>query len=142
MSIVKGCTRRALKLASVNDRSCEEEIFVVPRRTFKFSFHSVSITRMQFPVRVAFAGAAHKTQGQNLKKAVVDFISPLFPPGELNVDLCRVKKFSDLLLLHNPADTPHTAPKAHLMSVPVANPVFKEAVDLVQTLLYSPHNDS
>lgn len=122
--------RRAQKLASVDDRSCEEDFFV-PRITFKFSFHGVNITGMQFPVLVSFAGTVHKAQGQRLKKEAVHLRSPSFSPFQLNVALSAVRISSNLLLLYKHGDIPRMGSTVYVMLVPVGNPVPKNAVDLV-----------
>lgn len=80
MFIVKGFTRRALKLGFVGDRGREEDIFVVPQVTFKFRFHGIHVSGRQFPVRVAFARNVHKAHYQTLKREMVDFRCPCFLP--------------------------------------------------------------
>lgn len=128
--VLKRSTTRALYVESVDGD--ERETFVLHRIKFQFNFHGVKITRMQFPVRLAFAGTVHKAQGQTLAKVVVDLRSNYFSPGQLYVALSRVRKSGDVLLMHNTEDTPTGAQVMHPMPVSVSNPVLKEAVQFAE----------
>lgn len=95
-------------MTSVNDRIRAEDDSIVPRITLKFSFYDVNVTRMQIAVRVAIVGIVHKAQGQRLKKALIDLRPPYFSPGHFNCARYRVRKCSDLILLHKRRDIPRT----------------------------------
>lgn len=123
---------RALKLGFIDDH-CRQKNFL-SCITFKLSFRALNITILQLSVWVTFAITAHKVQGETIKKVVVDLRSPFFSPGQFNVAICRVRKASDFLLLYRPVDTVHAWSAGHLMHVTGANPVFKETVDLFESI--------
>ena len=54
---------------------------------------------LQFSIRVSFAMTVNKTQGQSLKVAGVDLLSPCFSPGQLYVAFSRVGSSKNLFLL-------------------------------------------
>ena len=88
----------------------------------------MKLTRVQFPVRLAFAGTVHKGQGETLGRVLVDLRSNFFAPGQLYVALSRARRSTDVLLLHKEEDKPPGATPVHQMPVPVGNMVLKEAV--------------
>lgn len=95
---------------------------------FQLSFRGVKITRMQFPVRFAFAGTVYKARVQTLGKFLVDFISNCFSLGQNYVELSRVRKIEDVLLMLNTDDTLTGENALHKIPVAVSNPVPKKAV--------------
>lgn len=128
MFVVKSHTRRCLCVTQIDKDGREGSTYTLNRIKFQFSFHGVSITRKQFPVRLAFSGTVHKSQGQTLDKIVVDLRSPFFSAGQLYVALSQVRRAQDVLLLHNEEDTPRNSGTFHQMPVTVQNPFLPESV--------------
>jgi len=70
-----------------------EARFPVHRRGNKY----LEATRLQFPLKIAFATTIHKCQGQTLQSVVVS-LRGYFGPGQAYVALSRCKKLSNLHL--------------------------------------------
>jgi exonuclease III len=74
----------------------------VPIQKMKATFKhrgSVRIQRSQFPLVLAYAITSHKSQGQTLKKVIVDFSgNRRSDAGSFYVAVTRVKKLTDLYL--------------------------------------------
>ena len=62
------------------------------------------LRRRQFPVRLAFAMAVNKSQGQPLKHVGLDLRSPIFSHGQLYVGLSRCTSGNRLKVLLKEAD--------------------------------------
>ena len=71
----------------------------IPIRPFtaKWEHGDKTLTRTQFPLRLAWAMTIHKSQGLTLDKAVIDLGEVDFTPGLSFVAISRVKKVSGLL---------------------------------------------
>ena len=52
--------------------------------------------RKQFPLRLAYSMNYNKSQGQELKKCLVDIRSPPFVHGHLYVSLSRIRFFDNI----------------------------------------------
>jgi len=81
------------------------EFGAVPIKKMKASFsvnparNSIRIQRSQFPLVLAYAITAHKSQGQTLEEVIVDFSGKgRSAPGSFYVAVTRVKKLSNLFL--------------------------------------------
>ena len=58
-----------------------------------------SMTRRQFPVRLAFAMAINKSQGQSMNFVEIDLRTPVFSHGQLYVALSRCRSFDRISVL-------------------------------------------
>jgi len=77
------------------------EVHFIPRIKFDIQIGGVDsrITRVQYPVRPAYAVTVHKSQACTLNRVVIDLRKGVFDHGQLYVALSRVRKATDLLLL-------------------------------------------
>lgn len=95
-----GVVRRqpiVLKVETIGD---EPHVALLPRIRFKVKAgtHSFSITRTQFPVRLAYAVTYNKSQSQTLDTVLVDTTQQPFAHGHLYVALSRVKVGTNIRL--------------------------------------------
>ena len=76
----------------------DQPIEITRRIVNKFkSIDGLSYEIYQFPLRLAWAVTAHKSQGQTLNKVSIDIGTSAFAHGALYVALSRVRKISDIL---------------------------------------------
>ena len=80
-----------------------DEVHHIPRIKFEAKVGDVSFTRVQFPLRLAYAITANKSQGQTLTgNIVLDLRRPSFAPGQLYVAFTRVPNGANVTLLVPP----------------------------------------
>ena len=75
------------------------KFFLIPRIIFKVTLpygRSFTMIRKQYPLRLAYSMTYNKSQGQELKKCIVDIRSPPFVHGHLYVALSRIRHFDDI----------------------------------------------
>jgi hypothetical protein len=75
------------------------KFFTIPRIPFKVTLpygRSFTMLRKQFPLRLAYSMTYNKSQGQELKKCLVDIRSPPFVHGHLYVSLSRIRYFDNI----------------------------------------------
>jgi ATP-dependent DNA helicase PIF1 len=80
------------------------KVIVIPRVRFRFRLpyaQSYELVRSQFPLRRAFALTYNKSQGQTLKKVLLDVRTPLFAHGFLYIGLSRVQHPKDVAFFVN-----------------------------------------
>ena len=63
------------------------------------STYTVLATRVQYPLKLAFALTVHRAQGQEFERLETDFYS-FFAPGQMGVAVGRAVKKSGLKILH------------------------------------------
>jgi hypothetical protein len=73
----------------------------IPRIRFKFRlpFGSFQMTRIQFPLRLAYCMTYNKSQGQTLQKVLLDVSTPPFAHGHLYVALSRVTSYLNIKMI-------------------------------------------
>jgi hypothetical protein len=86
----------------------------LPRIRFKFRIpygQSFRMTRVQFPLRLAYCMTYNKSQGQTLQRVLLDVSNPPFAHGHLYVALSRVTNYSDIKIICREDQLYHDAPK-------------------------------
>ena len=73
----------------------------IPRITLKTDRQQINVefTRVQFPIRLAFATTINKSQGQTLDKVGVYLPQPVFGHGQLYVAMSRAKRSEDVTIV-------------------------------------------
>ncbi len=74
---------------------------MIPCILFKFRLpygKSYQLTRLQFPLRLAYAMTYNKSQSQTLLKVLLDITTPPFSYGQLYVALSRVRDCNNILM--------------------------------------------
>jgi hypothetical protein len=74
---------------------------VIPRIRFNFKLpfmQSYEISRLQFPLRLAYSMTCNKAQGQTMDRVLLDMTSPPFAHGHLYVALSRVTYYNNMCL--------------------------------------------
>jgi ATP-dependent exoDNAse (exonuclease V) alpha subunit len=97
-------TMNTVKISAlgINPKTC-----VLPRFMFKIKLpygKSFEMTRMQFPLRLAYAMSINRSQGQTLQRAVADLTKSPFSHGHLNVALSRITDPVNIALMLADAD--------------------------------------
>jgi len=73
----------------------------IPRIPFKFRLKfgkSFQLTRLQFPLRLAYAMTYNKSQSQTLQKVLLDITQPPFSHGQLYVAMSRVRDCKNIAM--------------------------------------------
>ena len=102
-----------------------KKMYVIPRIRFNSILGSsgLQVTRVQFPLRLAYAVTFNKSQSLTMDKVLLDITHPPFMHGHLYVALMRVRHRNDIALFHENG----------VKNTTILNCVFSE-------LLESPHN--
>ena len=82
---------------SVADMEDMARVVPVFRSTRDFLKGSVTCTRTQFPLTIAYAITVHKSQGATLDQAVVDISVKDFQPGLTYVAVSRVRSLQGIM---------------------------------------------
>jgi len=89
------------KMIRVQTLSSPPQKAFVPRIRFKFKIFntdSFNMTRIQFPLRLAYCMTYNKAQGQTIENVLLDTVHPPFAHGHLYVALSRVTHHSRIRL--------------------------------------------
>jgi hypothetical protein len=100
--IVKRLHHRFIEIQVVDNRTGNlREIVCIPRIRFEFNppNSSWTISRLQFPLRLAYACTFNSSQGLTLDKSVLDLRSNVFAHGQLYTALSRVRGRSHTRIL-------------------------------------------
>jgi hypothetical protein len=116
---------------------------LLPRIRFNFRLpygQSFMMTRLQFPLRRAFALSVHKSQGQTLERGLIDARGGFFAHGHLYVGMSRVTRYDKISLFVNWAQlytdlSPSACkiPFLHLKPL-LQNIVYPEAINEIKAL--------
>ena len=127
---------RFIKVQTLGDHP---QTHLIPRIRFSFKMHrrkALTVDRLQFPLRLAYAMTFNRAQGQTLDKVLVDGPSRLlrkhdchgaFTHGQCNVAISRVRRRGDISILvdeHNIVTDSKTGERCAL----TANIVFKSFI--------------
>jgi ATP-dependent DNA helicase PIF1 len=89
----------AIKAKILNGKNIGSEILLC-RITFSTDHSdSISMTRHQFPIRLAYSMTINKCQGQTINKVGIYFESALFAHGQLYTAMSRVRNPNALRIL-------------------------------------------
>ena len=77
-------------------------------------------SRVQFPIKIAFAMTANKVQGQTLNYVGISLLQPFFTHGQLYVALSRVKSSANVKII---------CPEDEKGQIRTKNIVFKEVLN-------------
>jgi ATP-dependent DNA helicase PIF1 len=124
---------------------------LLPRIRFNFRLpwgQSFMMTRLQFPLRRAFALSVHKSQGQTLERGLIDARGGFFAHGHLYVGMSRVTRYDKIALLVNCSqlytdNCPQPSKQLFLHLKPfLQNIVYPEAISEIQALTDAYHAES
>ena len=101
------------------------EDVTLPRICFRGKLNGAGFTRRQLPVRLAYAGTVHRSQGETLTRVVVDLRRSFWEHGQLYVALSRVRNPDGCMIL---LPRPETVPYDPDIISPVADRAVVEAV--------------
>src|SRR5256714_7146278 len=95
--IVNNITTRVIDATIINGNHANQRFFI-PRIPLspETNILPIKFTRLQFPVRPAFAMTINKSQGQTLDVMGLYLPKPVFVHGQLNVALTRVTDWRNI----------------------------------------------
>jgi ATP-dependent DNA helicase PIF1 len=91
--------RDCVKVLTVGD--CADQNIRIPHISFKFRLpygKLYQLTRLQLPLRLAYAMIYNKSQSQTLLKVLLDITSPPFSHGQLYVTLSQVHDCKNIVM--------------------------------------------
>ena len=89
----------ALKIKFDIQKENEEPILITRKKFIEYQIHNgKTIFMYQFPVKLAWAVTAHKSQGQTLNKVAINISEAAFAHGSLYVALSRVRSLNNIIL--------------------------------------------
>lgn len=106
--------------------------FFCTQDQFAALMSAVKITKTQFLIGLAFAGAVSQGEYQTFNKDISDYFSSFISSGQLYVPLSRVRKSIEFLILHREKQTLSITWVMHDMPVAVSKPFMKEATTFVE----------
>lgn len=103
--IVERCYEDSIH-ATILNGAHKDETYLIPKTHFEYSGSKLSykLTRVQLPLRLAFAITINKSQGQTLDKVGLWLSRPVFTHGQLYVACSRVRSFDSLKIQVNPVE--------------------------------------
>jgi hypothetical protein len=112
---------------------CAEHNIRLPHISFKFrlpSGKSYQLTRMQFPLHLAYAMTYNKSQSQTLVKVLLDITSLPFSHGQLYVALSQVRDCKNICMYLTDEQIKTSSYGSSVMMPTVKNIVYQDVLVL------------
>ncbi len=123
--------RYCVEVVTVGD--CAGQNIRTPRFSFKFRLKfgmSFQLTRLQFPLRLAYAMTYNKSLSQTLQKVLLDITKPPFSHGQLYVALSQVRNCKNIAMFLTDEEliVSGDSPTSHMPTV--NNIVYQDVLSL------------
>lgn len=107
--------------------------FILHRIEFIFGSFEAKVKQRYFPIKLAFSTTVQDSHGKTLAKMIINS-GKNFSPGKVHIELSRVRKSEQDLLIYKEEGDHINAKVYHSMNANVKEPVLIEAVEFVERI--------